>query len=326
MPKKVAMFLGVLIFLCVTKGTPTLAAEKIVIGYPTTSSQFAPLWLAKDAGFYKKHGLDAELVFVRGYNLIQGMMAAQVDVAQTAVADAVVAILRGADIRFLGLTAKIFPYTLITTREIKTGKELKGGKIAINKLADVSEIATRLALKELGLTEKDVTMIQVGGSPQRLAALQSGNVQAAALDFMSGLRLAKEGYNVLIQISPSYPYLGLMASGKFIREKPAATEAFVKAFAEAVARFKGNKDEGVKVISHYMKSNDLEIVGKAYDFIATKFYAEDLQPDPKSFQILLEELSGREPLARKASIDQIFDLRIVNRLEQEGFFKWVFKK
>jgi len=303
-----------------------IGAEKIVVGYPTTSSQFAPLWLAKDAGLYKKHGLDAELVFVRGYNLIQAMMAAQVDVAQTAVADAVVAILRGADIRFLGLTAKIFPYTLITTREIKTGKELKGGKIAINKLADVSEIATRLALKELGLTEKDVTMIQVGGSPQRLAALQSGNVQAAALDFMSGLRLAKEGYNVLIQISPSYPYLGLMASGKFIREKPAATEAFVKAFAEAVARFKGNKDEGVKVISHYMKSNDLEIVGKAYDFIATKFYAEDLQPDPKSFQNLLEELSGSEPLARKASIDQIFDLRIVNKLEQEGFFKSVFKK
>jgi len=240
--------------------------------------------------------------------------------------DAVLAILRGADIRFLGLTAKIFPYTLVTKREIKTGKDLRGGKIAINKLADVSEIASRLALKELALGEKDVTMVQVGGSPQRLAALQSGNVQGAALDFMSGLKLAKEGYNILIQISPSYPYLGLLASGKFMREKPAATEAFVKAFVEAVARFKSNRDEGIKVIAHYMKSSDMEIVGKAYDFIATKFYAENLQPDAKSFQSLLEELSAREPQARNATVHQFFDLKIVNKLEQEGFFKSSFKK
>lgn len=326
MGRKMFLVVAVIAFTWCLSAKKAVGMEKIVVGYPTTSSQFAPLWFAKDVGIYKKHGLDAELVFVRGYNLIQGMMAAQVDVSQTAVADAVVAILRGADIRFLGLTVKIFPYTLVTTREIKTGKDLKGGKIAINKLADVSEIASRLALKELGLSEKDVTMIQVGGSPQRLAALQSGNVQGAALDFMSGLRLAKEGYNILIQISPSYPYLGLMASGKFIREKPAATEAFLKAFMEAVARFKSNKEEGVKVIARYMKSNDMEIVGKAYDFIATKFYAEDLQPDPKSFQNLLDELSAREPQARKASVDQFFDLRIANKLEQEGFFKSVFKK
>jgi len=323
---KILLVVAFVVFNWSIKAEDIIGAEKIVVGYPTTSSQFAPLWFAQDARIYEKHGLNAELVYVRGYNLLQGMMAGQVHVAQTAVADAVLAILRGADIRFLGLTAKIFPYTLVTKREIKTGKDLRGGKIAINKLADVSEIASRLALKELALGEKDVTMVQVGGSPQRLAALQSGNVQGAALDFMSGLKLAKEGYNILIQISPSYPYLGLLASGKFMREKPAATEAFVKAFVEAVARFKSNRDEGIKVIAHYMKSSDMEIVGKAYDFIATKFYAENLQPDAKSFQSLLEELSAREPQARNATVHQFFDLKIVNKLEQEGFFKSSFKK
>src|SRR6266436_1414072 len=62
-------------------------------------------------------------------------------------------------------------------------------------------------------------MLQVGGSPQRLAALQSGAVQGAALDFMSGLRLSKLGYTVLAQVSLNYPYLGPVLSAKFLREK-----------------------------------------------------------------------------------------------------------
>lgn len=326
MIRKTVIVVAVAILFALKEAKAVAAAEKIVVGYPTTSSQFTPLWFAKDVGLYEKHGLDADLVFVRGFNLLQGMMAGQVHVAQTAVADAALAILRGADLRFLALTAKIFPYTLIAKKELRSAKDLKGGKIAINKLADVSEIATRLAVRELGLGEKDVTMIQVGGSPQRLAALQSGSVQAAALDFMSGLKLAKEGYNVLIQISPSYPYLGLLASGRFIREKPAATEGFVRAFTEAVARFKRNREEGTRAIAHYMKSSEMDIVTRAYDFIAAKFYAENFQPDPGSFQNLLRELSQREPQARTASLSQFFDLKIVQKLEQEGFFKSVFKK
>ena len=57
-------------------------------------------------------------------------------------------------------------------------------------------------------------MLQVGGSPQRLAALQSGSVQAAAMDFMSGLRFAKLGFPVLVQLNLNYPYLGPMVSRK----------------------------------------------------------------------------------------------------------------
>jgi ABC-type nitrate/sulfonate/bicarbonate transport system substrate-binding protein len=191
----------------------------------------------------------------------------------------------------------------------------------------VSAIASQVALRKLGLNpDKDVTMLQVGGSPQRLAALQSGAVQAAALDFMSGLRLSKLGYTVLSQVSLNYPYLGLETPGRFLRENPAAVEAFLKAFVEATARFKRNRNEGIKALARYMKSNETDVLNKAYDFISTEFYAENLEPDSKSFQELLDELSEREPLAKKATIAQVFDLTIMHKLEKEGFFKSVFKK
>ena len=202
-----------------------------------------------------------------------------------------------------------------------------GGKLAVNRLGDVSAIGSQVALRRLGLNpDKDVTLLQVGGSPQRLAAVQAGAVQAAALDFMSGLRLSKLGYSVLAQVSLNYPYLGPVVSGKFLRENPATAEAFVKAFVEAIARFKRNREEGIKALARYMKSSETDVLTKAYDFISTEFYAENLEPDGKSFQELLEEIGDREPLAKKATINQAFDLTIVRKLEKEGFFKAVFKR
>src|SRR5262245_1716108 len=308
--------------------SPARALESIVIAYPTTSSQFTPLWFARDVGLYEKYGLDGKLVCIQGGSiLLQAMLAGQAQAAQNGVAETAAAILRGGDVRMLGVTSKIFPYTMIVGKNIKTPKDLIGGKLAVNRVGDVSAIASQVALRKLGLNpDKDVTMLQVGGSPQRLAALQSGAVQAAALDFMSGLRLTKLGYTVLSQVSLSYPYLGPVASGRFLRENPATAEAFLKAFVEAIARFKRNREEGIKALAHYMKSNETDLLNKAYDFISTEFYAESLEPDAKSFQELLEELGDREPLAKKATIGQVFDLTIVRKLDKEGFFKTVFKR
>ena len=310
------------------RSAPTATLESIFIAYPTTSSQFTPLWFARDVGLYEKYGLEGKLVFIQGGSiLLQAMLAGQAHAAQNGVAETAVAILRGGDVRMLGVTSKIFPYSMIVAKNIKTAKDLVGGKLAVNRLADVSAIASQVALRKLGLNpDKDVTMLQVGGSPQRLAALQSGAVQAAALDFMSGLRLSKLGYTVLSQVSLNYPYLGPVVSGRFLRENPAAAEAFLKAFVEAIARFKRNREEGIKALARYMKSTETDVLNKAYDFIATEFYAENLEPDAKSFQELVDEIGDREPLAKKATIAQVFDMTIVRKLDKEGFFKSVFKR
>jgi NitT/TauT family transport system substrate-binding protein len=307
---------------------PAVALESLVIAYPTTSSQFTPLWFARDVGLYEKYGLDGKLVFIQGGSvLIQAMLAGQAQASQNGIAETAVAILRGGDIRLLGVTAKVFPYTLIASKNVKSPKDLVGGRVAINRVGDVSAYGSQLALRKLGLNpDKDVTMMQVGGSPQRLAALQSGSVQAAAMDFMSGLRLAKLGFPVLVQLNLNYPYLGPLVSGKFLRENPAGAEAFIKAFFEGIARFKRNRDEGVKALARYMKSNETDVLNKAYDFIANDFYGETLEPDAKGFQDLIDEMAEREPLAKKATINQVFDLTIARKLEKEGFFKAAFKR
>src|SRR6476659_862988 len=128
------------------------ALENIVIAYPTTSSQFAPLWFARDVGLYEKYGLDAKLVFIQGGSvLLQAMLAGQAHAAQNGIAETMTAVLRGGDVRILGVTSNIFPYTLIAAKGAKGAKDLIGGRIAVNRLGDVSAIASRVALRKLGL-------------------------------------------------------------------------------------------------------------------------------------------------------------------------------
>jgi len=89
---------------------PARALESMVIGYPTTSSQFIPLWFARDVGLYEKYGIDAKLVFIQGGSmLLQAMVAGQAQAAQNGVAETVSAIVRGGDVRMLGVTSKFFP-------------------------------------------------------------------------------------------------------------------------------------------------------------------------------------------------------------------------
>jgi ABC-type nitrate/sulfonate/bicarbonate transport system substrate-binding protein len=112
------------------------ALESIVIAYPTTSSQFTPLWFARDVGLYEKYGLDGKLVFIQGGSvLLQAMLAGQAHASQNGIAETMVAVLRGGDVKMLGVTAKIFPYTLIVAKTIKTAKDLVGGRIAVNRFA-----------------------------------------------------------------------------------------------------------------------------------------------------------------------------------------------
>src|SRR5512132_4545783 len=78
------------------------ALESIVIAYPTTSSQFTPLWFARDVGLYEKYGLDAQLVFIQGGSiLLQAMLAGQAHAAQNGIAETMVAVLRGGEVKIL---------------------------------------------------------------------------------------------------------------------------------------------------------------------------------------------------------------------------------
>ena len=112
------------------------SAEPFRVGFPSLATGFAPSWVAADKGIWKKHGLDVELIFLRGGSrTVSAMIGGSVDLIIGSDLGVTTAILQGAQISRLGVTTNTLGYSMISQPGIKTVRELKGKIIGITLVA-----------------------------------------------------------------------------------------------------------------------------------------------------------------------------------------------
>ncbi|MET0501602.1 MAG: ABC transporter substrate-binding protein, partial [Candidatus Binatia bacterium] len=61
-----ACFVGVFVFLNVASGR----AEQVRIAYSAISGAMGPLWMAHDLGYFKRQGLDVQLLYIGGGSVV----------------------------------------------------------------------------------------------------------------------------------------------------------------------------------------------------------------------------------------------------------------
>ena len=167
-----------------TLAAPTAAQlRKLNIAYTATSPYQAVLIIAKQAGVFKKHGLDPQLILTPGGSLgFQAMMGGDVAMVMADGSAAVTSNLAGADVVIIASFLNTFPYSLISIPEIKKVDQLVGGKVAISRFGSATDVSVRMSLAKVGLNpDKDVTILQIGTQTTRFAALQSKQVQATII-------------------------------------------------------------------------------------------------------------------------------------------------
>jgi NitT/TauT family transport system substrate-binding protein len=124
-----------------------------------------PLYVAQDAGIFRKHGFTLEMVFIAGGSLsTQALIGKSLDLLQTGGPPFLNAYVRGARLKIIGGVTNILPYVLITSSRISSAEQLRGKKIGISRFGSNTDFVVRLALGHLGLNPTDVTVLQVGGS------------------------------------------------------------------------------------------------------------------------------------------------------------------
>ena len=134
---------------------------------------------AYHAKIFQKYGLDAEYIALESGTIgMQTLLANELQVVFTTGALAVTANLQGGDTTIIAGGINFFPFKLIVRPEIKTAADLHGKKLAISRFGSASDYAAQLAVGKLGGDPKQVTMLQLGGNPSRLAALTSGTAHA----------------------------------------------------------------------------------------------------------------------------------------------------
>src|SRR6476620_9104920 len=167
-------------------------------------------WVAQRSGSLEKYGLKVLPIFMRGgREAVQALISRDVTVLQQGSSGVILAWAQGAkDLVVLGATGNKLDYVFVSTSAIKKPADLKGKKVAISQLGASTDFIARLAVRQLGLNEKDVTLLSIGAQGERWAALAGGHVDASVFQPPITLRARKAGMPIWLDFSKTdYEYV-----------------------------------------------------------------------------------------------------------------------
>jgi NitT/TauT family transport system substrate-binding protein len=231
--------------------------------------------------------------------------------------------LRGVDVRINAVVANRFNHVYLTAPSITSINQLKGRRVAVSRFGSGSHFQTNLVLKEAGLDpEKDVTVLQIGNSGARMAAILSGVVDGTimAADFVP--RARREGFNILTDLTDSkieYPFLSLHMLGSYTDRNLRIVKAVIKGLSDSIRAMQSDPAAAKTAIRAALRTDDAETVDYA---LSRSMRVLDRRPFPTQagIQLVIDEL-GKEAKNKNLKFDDYVDLRALKELEKEGFFK-----
>jgi NitT/TauT family transport system substrate-binding protein len=301
-----------------------IGATPIRISYSAISGAMSSLWVAQEGGYFKREGLDTELLYIGGGSLlIQSMLSGDVPFAYGPSVPVINASLRGADLVLIGNTGNSLVFSIMSRPEIKQPAGLKGKRVGVTRLGGSTDWALDAALKHWGLDRRDLMVVQTGGMPEGLAGLIAGAFDAVVLSPPSNFKAAKAGMHELVdvgQLKIIFPNTPLSTSESFIKSNRDITLRFLRGFTQGLHRLRTDKEFSMKVLSKYTKVTDAEAVAQLHQTYGVR-YSGDRIPYVRAEGVeeILKRTPGKE--AREAKAGHFFDNSVLSELEQSGWFK-----
>jgi NitT/TauT family transport system substrate-binding protein len=279
--------------------SPAHSQELRRILYGTTASpSHLPIWVAKDAGFFEKAGLNVEPVQIRGGSLITlAIITGDLPFSGAGAESVVAARAAGGDVILLACPIDADPVYLITRPEIKSAAELKGQGTAVTRYGSTTHFYLRAALRHVGLNpDKDMIILQLGAGPEMVAALDAGRIAAAALTTRYAMPFLQRGWPVLVDLSTTdfvYPSSCVTSSRAFIRAEPKVTEDFLRAYVGGIQLIKKNQQFAEKSFAKWMREKDATITKRTVQAYAKLFKTAPIVPDKGINNVVLDLIKAR---------------------------------
>jgi NitT/TauT family transport system substrate-binding protein len=308
--------------------TANAQSNKVIIGYANFSPTYASVWVAKEIGFFEKYNLNADIIFIRGGAMgTQGLVSRSFDFIVAGGVAAVEGALSGAEIVIVAVPSNRMDQVLVARKEISQPVQLKGKRIAVNNLVGSAILAIKIMVQAVGLNpEKDVTYVTSGDPATRLAALQSGLVEATGLSPPFTLTAKRAGFNVFDSIPAlenlEYPSASLIVRQESVRKDPLLIDKVTRSIIEAVHFFKTRKSESKRILQKYLRLQNPEELEEAYVLLSARFIDRPY-PTTQSVKTILDW--SRHPKAKTADPAQFIAPQFVEKLDKEGFIATVLK-
>ncbi len=308
------------------------AQERLRVAYTSTDTTNQPWTVAYDAGFFKKHGLDVELVYIGSTTVaVTAIMAQDVPVGNAAGSGIANAAVRGADLVSAGCVINVLAYELVVLDSIKSAEDLKGKSIGISRFGSVSDVAARELLKGLGLRPmEDVKILQVGGASERAAGFSRG-VIAGFPSPPGNVELIPGGlpHRILADMADlpkpyPLPFICAATTKSYVAKKRDTVKKVLMALIEASHYFKTNKEGTQKIIAKYLRGANKAYLESSYQS-TVKILERVPYTTREGMKIQLDDALKQSP-GSKVTVDSLIDDTIVREIEKEGFIDRVYGK
>jgi NitT/TauT family transport system substrate-binding protein len=307
------------------------AQERITISYSSVDAPNANWYIAENKGLYKKYGVDADLIFISSSTTnVAAVVAGSVklgNISGGALANAVVG---GASLVAVGSFINTLPYELVVHESIKSAQALKGKSLGISRVGSSSDVAARVFLKALGLEpDKDVSILQVGGSPERAAAFRTGRIAGFASPPGTAELTKGTPYRVLISMATMqkrfpFPYVCVTTTKSYLAANRPTVKRIMMALIEATHFFKTQKEESKKIFAKYSRQTNDAYLEAGYEGIA-KLFERSPYVTREGMDIQVKEALVRKPGA-SLKLDDFIDESLIVELEKEGFIDRIYKQ
>ena len=309
-----------------------LSQDKIKVAYSSTDTLNQIWTIAQDAGFFKKNGLDVELVYIGSTTVgISAIVAQDIQIGNAAGSGVANADVRGADAVSVGCTINVLAYELVVLDSIKTAEDLKGKAIGISRFGSVSDVAARELLKGLGLRPmEDVKILQVGGASERAAGFSRG-VIAGFPSPPGNVNLIPGGlpHRILADMADlkkpyPLPFICAVTTKSYLAKNRSVVKRVMMSLIEASHYFKTNKEGAQKIVAKYLRGANKAYLDSSYESTA-KILERVPYTTREGMKIQLDEALKQNP-GSKVTLDSLIDDSIVRELEKEGFIDRVYGK
>ena len=288
------------------------------------------MYIGKDRGLFAKYGLMTEVIYIPGGTTnVQVLVSGNLDLSQLSGAPGAAANLEGADIVYIASLLDRLNYQLVTRAEIKSVEQLKGRKFGVSRFGSSADFGLRAVLKRLGVDPaKDVSVLQIGDEPARIAAIKSGNIDGTVANAPFGMEAERLKLNVIADsVKMAIPFLntGILGSKRYLDKQEAKVLNFLRAYLDAIKILKTEKEYSVKALAKFTRVENLKAVQEGYDYFNNQLPPVPY-PSPEAMQAVVAQIAETNPKARGVDGKNYVTDRYLKRLEEEGFVKKIWGK
>ena len=296
--------------------SPQPSSAKIIVGLSSVNVAFLPVYVAQEKGFFKDAGLDVLLVmFNAGSTNLQALAGGDIQIMGSAFVETIGGRAAGMDIKNFWGICNLMPFQLYSQADFKSMKEARGKRFAISRFGSLTDFLTRATLRHFGLDAKDVTILQIGSTPARYAALTAKAVDASIVWFPVTEIAKSQGYTKLLdlkEVFPEWPYETFAARESWLKKERDQATKFLQAYQRGVKYTRENKTDSVKIMQKYVKM-DPAYSPAGYDEYRDSFPLNGQIAEKVIPQVIEQEAeTGR--IKRKISLEELIDRSFIQAI------------